>query len=106
MRHEREAGVGCMLITEGRVGYVGLGLWGMGRCSGWVVRAVERVKESPEGVPCSGRVSAASLKQVMAIFENVHVSFQKLPPSTRGQKRGCCYSTISVREGWGRWRGQ
>jgi hypothetical protein len=61
----------------------------MGRCPGWVVRAVERVRESPEGVPCSGRVSAASLKQVMAIFENVHMSFQKLPPSTRGQKRGC-----------------
>jgi hypothetical protein len=24
----------------------------------------------------------------MAIFKNVHVSFQKLPPSTRGQKEG------------------
>jgi hypothetical protein len=44
------------------------------------------VRESPEGVPYSRRVSAASLKQVEAIFENMHVSFQKLLPSTRGQK--------------------
>jgi hypothetical protein len=41
MRRQREAGVGCMLIIEGRVGYVGLGqvgsmegLWLGGRSGG------------------------------------------------------------------------
>jgi hypothetical protein len=60
MRWQREAGVGCMLITEGSVAYVGLGLWGMRRCSGWVVRAVGRVRESPEG----GLALEGSLLQV------------------------------------------
>jgi hypothetical protein len=50
MRWQREAGVGCMLITEGSVVYVGLGLWGMRRCSGWVVRVVGRVRGVQDGV--------------------------------------------------------
>jgi hypothetical protein len=30
---------------------------------------VERIRESPEGVPCSGRVVAARFRQVKARFE-------------------------------------
>jgi hypothetical protein len=30
---------------------------------------VERIRESPEGVPCSGRVVAAMFRQVKARFE-------------------------------------
>jgi hypothetical protein len=94
MSEQGGAVVVCIFITEGECVRSVWVKWDPWRGSGWVVRAVERVRESPEGVPCSRRVSAASLKQVEAIFENMYVSFQKLLPSTRGQKRERCYSAI------------
>jgi hypothetical protein len=63
--------------------HVGLGLWGTRGSSGWSGRMVERVRES-SGVTCSGRVAAASFKQVMEIFLQMHVCLPTSFPPSRG----------------------
>jgi hypothetical protein len=71
---------GCGLLFQrggvGHVGKVGLGMWGPEETSGWLRKAVERVRGGTGVMPCLGRSCCWFLNKFETRFARMHESFQ------------------------------